>query len=81
VSASGNVTFLGMQLGRAVTDDVSWPRMEALCAKIHQTYGVRLLDVRDGNFVFLPREDGTEELAVIDLEDHDFARGRAFEYG
>jgi hypothetical protein len=82
-SKSGNVTFLGMQLGRAIAsaNDVSWPRMEALCKTIHQSYGVRLLDVRDVNFVFLPREDGSEELAVIDLEDHDFARGRTFEYG
>jgi hypothetical protein len=72
-SASGKVTFLGMQLGRDVTkaDDLSWPRVEILCEKIHQRYGIRLLDVRGANFVFLPGEDGTEELAAIDLEDHE----------
>jgi hypothetical protein len=72
-SASGNVTFLGLQLGRALThaDVVSGPSMQSLVEEILQSYGVQLLDVRDLNFVFLPRQDGTEGLAVIDLEDHE----------
>jgi hypothetical protein len=72
-SVSGNVTFLGLQLGRpfADIDGKLLPRIDDLLEQIRQLYGIQLLDACNLNFIYLPSEDGTEALAAIDLEDHE----------
>ena len=69
-SLSGGVSFLDLQKGRNIQegDDVSSQKsLERILVDDYKFLHNDLLNY--GNFVFLPQDDGTETLAVIDLED------------